>query len=939
MPDGVAVPARSTRARLLGVGRAAALVALAAGINGTAVAFAPHYDGTYLSVGTVAVIACLEGSFIGLFAAIAAMLLDHFVAGAPITLAAAAPYAAALVIAAAGRFLLRHPATRTQPMAEGEAAALIGRLQAELTRVRTEADSHRDAATETHNVAVADIDAKQKAWREERQLLERSRGEALEAVDQLRTELQKAQRDTERVRDAERDRLEQLTAASAADRNRLEAELEAVRTEAAAEAQRAGEALDTVSRQLEAVGSQLIATQAELATVRNQHAADIADLDRVRGQVASRTAEIEQLQSAVAVQEKRAATIASQSAARIRELEEQLAQLGPELQAARAATAAAQQQVEAEVQAAREREGRLLAQYEEENAALQRELEASAESVRTLTADLDQARSDASALASVKEAAAREIESLRLMATERSTDASRNADLRKQAEERHAAAQRDMRTLQQQLDDLQRRYDAEMRRVAEATAAVVTRESDVRRDLETRLASAEQRAGELRKQVESLQSDVNAERIRSVEEKNALEAEWSDKLQRIVNNLATDHEADIGDAVAKREEARAEARRSSARLQDAQRIIEEAAAANASLSRDVAALRAALDEERKRAAAERDVFEAKLLDLHDAFDQSTKTVATMNNDLRAARALAEEEQAKREKLDVEWSGKLQSIVTHLASDHEADIGQATVEKEAAKAEARSLNQRVNALQQQIENEREVFRTAQQKWISIRDSLLDKVQKTEDRFRKMIEQQRREHLTERDAIEAELRTLKTSERPLTTDEIAAIRAEPFAPPLAPLPIERTEPMAVFVDEPPAPSPAPKPAEDRRPLVLVVHHNPALRGMMRDTLSGYGYDVVTAADGAEGLRVALARKPDVVVADSAMPKMDGRELCRAIKNSSETPSTKIVLMSAMYTNDVPMKALENDVEPDDILQKPVKPETLKASVSNLISAVGC
>src|SRR3954454_5209835 len=183
MPDVAAVHARSARVRLLGVGRAAALVALAAGINGIAAAFAPGYDGTYLSVGAVAVIACLEGSVVAVVAAVAAIVLDRFVSGSPVTLVASAPFVAAIVIAAVGRFLLRHPSTRTQPMPEGEAAVLIERLQAELGRVRTESYRHRDAADEVRRAAASDLEHKQNGWNEDRELLERSRGEALTALD------------------------------------------------------------------------------------------------------------------------------------------------------------------------------------------------------------------------------------------------------------------------------------------------------------------------------------------------------------------------------------------------------------------------------------------------------------------------------------------------------------------------------------------------------------------------------------------------------------------------------------------------------------------------------------------------------------------------------------------------------------------------------------
>ncbi|MGZ4811051.1 MAG: response regulator, partial [Thermoanaerobaculia bacterium] len=137
-----------------------------------------------------------------------------------------------------------------------------------------------------------------------------------------------------------------------------------------------------------------------------------------------------------------------------------------------------------------------------------------------------------------------------------------------------------------------------------------------------------------------------------------------------------------------------------------------------------------------------------------------------------------------------------------------------------------------------------------------------------------------------------------------------------------PVNATEPMPAFVEE-------------RKPLILVVHHNPALRSMTKDALSANGYEVLTAADGAEGLRMTRSHKPDVVIADVSMPKMDGRELCQAIKGSEETAATKIVLMSGMYTNEIPMGTSTTDFPPDDILRKPVKAEALKASVAGLLA----
>ena len=102
---------------------------------------------------------------------------------------------------------------------------------------------------------------------------------------------------------------------------------------------------------------------------------------------------------------------------------------------------------------------------------------------------------------------------------------------------------------------------------------------------------------------------------------------------------------------------------------------------------------------------------------------------------------------------------------------------------------------------------------------------------------------------------------------------------------------------------ASAPEPQPADEHKPLIVLVHHDPALRNLYRDKLMGSGFRVMTAADGLEGMRLATKHKPDVVIADAVMPKMDGHELCQLIKSNAETASAKVVLMTGVYTNEVP------------------------------------
>ena len=116
--------------------------------------------------------------------------------------------------------------------------------------------------------------------------------------------------------------------------------------------------------------------------------------------------------------------------------------------------------------------------------------------------------------------------------------------------------------------------------------------------------------------------------------------------------------------------------------------------------------------------------------------------------------------------------------------------------------------------------------------------------------------------------------------------------------------------------------------RRPLILVVHHDPTMRSMSRDSLDKGGFETITAADGLEGLRLTVSHKPDVVVADASMPKMDGRELCQLIKSNQETAGVKVVLISADARDEV-----GRELGPDEVLRKPVKFEALHAALARL------
>jgi Response regulator receiver domain len=90
-------------------------------------------------------------------------------------------------------------------------------------------------------------------------------------------------------------------------------------------------------------------------------------------------------------------------------------------------------------------------------------------------------------------------------------------------------------------------------------------------------------------------------------------------------------------------------------------------------------------------------------------------------------------------------------------------------------------------------------------------------------------------------------------------------------------------------------------DQRRSVLLVHHDAMLRSMAKNALERNGYRVTTAGDGLEALRIAMTEKPDVILADPQMPKMDGPALAQLLKSRDETSSTKVILIGPDFLRD--------------------------------------
>ncbi len=111
----------------------------------------------------------------------------------------------------------------------------------------------------------------------------------------------------------------------------------------------------------------------------------------------------------------------------------------------------------------------------------------------------------------------------------------------------------------------------------------------------------------------------------------------------------------------------------------------------------------------------------------------------------------------------------------------------------------------------------------------------------------------------------------------------------------------------------------------PTVLVVEDEPALVETLQYSLSRQGYQVVIGNDGQAALELARKRKPDLIVLDVMLPKLDGFEVCRILRQEMNVP----ILMLTARTDEVD-KIVGLEVGADDYLTKPFSMRELIARV---------
>jgi adenylate cyclase len=116
------------------------------------------------------------------------------------------------------------------------------------------------------------------------------------------------------------------------------------------------------------------------------------------------------------------------------------------------------------------------------------------------------------------------------------------------------------------------------------------------------------------------------------------------------------------------------------------------------------------------------------------------------------------------------------------------------------------------------------------------------------------------------------------------------------------------------------------------ILVIDDNPDIRSYLVDCLTPH-YSVIQAKDGVDGLRLAQDTRPDLIICDIMMPRMDGYDVCRALKADERLNHIPLVFLTAKASSAMKVEGLKTGA--DDYIAKPFNARELLARAGNLIT----
>ncbi len=119
-----------------------------------------------------------------------------------------------------------------------------------------------------------------------------------------------------------------------------------------------------------------------------------------------------------------------------------------------------------------------------------------------------------------------------------------------------------------------------------------------------------------------------------------------------------------------------------------------------------------------------------------------------------------------------------------------------------------------------------------------------------------------------------------------------------------------------------------------VILIVEDDPKSLKLTRDILRASGYSTIEAIDGEQGVELAKAKKPGLILMDIMMPKMDGYTACQTIKTDKATKTIPVVMLTAL--DHELNKELGRDMGADAYITKPFGRQELLDVISQFLPA---
>jgi two-component system phosphate regulon response regulator PhoB len=119
------------------------------------------------------------------------------------------------------------------------------------------------------------------------------------------------------------------------------------------------------------------------------------------------------------------------------------------------------------------------------------------------------------------------------------------------------------------------------------------------------------------------------------------------------------------------------------------------------------------------------------------------------------------------------------------------------------------------------------------------------------------------------------------------------------------------------------------------ILLVDDERDILDLIRIHLERDGHEILTAQDGIEGLRVAIAQQPDVIILDLMLPKLDGISVFKRLRTESRTTEIPVIMLTAKAQQADRLNGLE--LGADDYLSKPFSPRELLLRINALLRRV--